>query len=269
MRVYPGTSGFSYQEWKGGFYPADIESTRMLQVYSSRLPTVEINNTFYRMPRAEMVRGWGAQVPDDFRFVIKASRGITHFKQLVDTGVAVGWLYKAVDALEHKLGAVLFQLPPHLEKDGSRLQAFCEILPKDRRSVLEFRHASWYCEEIYDILRAHGVALCGGDPEEVPDAPPIVATANFGYLRLRRDDYIDSEIVEWSQRILGQQWNDAYVFFKHETVGPALALALGAVCAGRPSGLAKTRTAAGPAVAKARDVKPPAKPKRVRRRKGA
>jgi uncharacterized protein YecE (DUF72 family) len=276
VRVLTGTSGFSYSDWKGSFYPADIRARGMLASYASRLHSVEINNTFYRMPRADIVRGWAAQVPDDFRFVIKASRRITHMRQLVGADDVVRLLVDVARELGAKLGPLLFQLPPVLKKDAARLEAFCASLPAGVRAAFEFRDWSWYSDDIYEILRAHGAALCGGDPEEVPQAPPIVATADFGYIRMRRDDYSESEIAGWAERILSQPWTEAYVFFKHEAMGPFLALALDARCTGRRSTLAKTRGAIRKATAKAKKPDVAAartgtvarKPKRSRRGNG-
>jgi uncharacterized protein YecE (DUF72 family) len=265
MRVLVGTSGYSYKEWKGPFYPADIDNSGMLAFYGSRLPTVEINNTFYRVPKLAVIRSWAAQVPDGFRFVLKASRRITHQFQLAGAADVVSFHFRMARELGDKFGALLFQLPPHLTKDAPRLETFCAWLPRDARVTFEFREPSWYCDEVYDILRKYNAALCGGDPEEVPDAPPIVSTADFGYLRLRRDDYSDEELAQWSERIVAQPWSEAFVFFKHETMGPLLALALDAVCGGRPRDLAKV-SSARPGVAAVRNPLPDVRARTRKRR---
>ncbi|MCA9630463.1 MAG: DUF72 domain-containing protein [Myxococcales bacterium] len=225
MRVLAGTSGFSYKEWRGSFYPEDVSANDMLRVYAERLPAVEINNTFYRMPKSSVVASWAEQVPEDFRFVIKASQRITHRQRLRDVDDSVAYLFKVIAILEQRLGAVLFQLPPFLKKDVPLLQSFLAVLPPECRPVLEFRHPSWFCDEVYDALSVGNAALCGGDLDAETKAPPLVATTTFGYLRMRREDtsYSDAELDEWAERISIQRWSEAFVFFKHEVEGPMLA----------------------------------------------
>ena len=223
MRVLPGTSGFSYKEWKGTFYPEDLADSAMLRHYSSRLPAVEINNTFYRMPRASILAGWAEQVPDGFSFALKASQQITHRKRLKDAGDAVGYFFQVATTLGDRLGPALFQLPPNLKKDLPRLADFLALLPPASRAAFEFRHESWFDDEVFAALRSAGAALCWAEDEEL--STPRVATCEWGYLRLRRSDYADSDVVSWAERIRGQAWSDAYVFFKHEDegTGPRLA----------------------------------------------
>ena len=223
MRVLPGTSGFSYKEWKGSFYPEDLPDSEMLRFYSSRLPAVEINNTFYRMPRASLLESWAEQVPDGFTFALKASQQITHRKRLRDAGEAVSYFLQVATTLGDRLGPVLFQLPPNLKKDLSRLTDFLEGLPRSFRSAFEFRHESWFDEEVFGALAGAGAALCWAEDEQL--ATPNRATAGWGYLRLRRPDYGDAEIAAWADRIRAQAWSDAWVFFKHEDegTGPRLA----------------------------------------------
>ena len=223
MRIHTGTSGYSYKEWKGHFYPADIKADAMLGYYAERLKTVEINNTFYRMPKASVLQARAAQVPDDFIFILKASRRITHIKRLKEVDEEVGYFHRTTDVLGPKLGPSLFQLPPHLKKDLARLTSFLALLPKTRRAALEFRHESWFDEETYDALRAHDVALVYSDEDEEKE-PPLVSTASWGYLRLRRGSY---DLGEWARRVKAQPWSDAFVFFKHEEAGtgPKLAAA--------------------------------------------
>jgi uncharacterized protein YecE (DUF72 family) len=223
MRVLPGTSGFSYKEWKGSFYPEDLPDAEMLRFYSSRLPSVEINNTFYRMPRASLLESWAEQVPDGFSFALKASQQITHRKRLKEAGDAVSYFLQVATTLGDRLGPVLFQLPPNLKKDLPRLADFLAGLPRSPRSAFEFRHESWFDEEVFAALSAAGAALCWAEDESL--AAPHRATAEWGYLRLRRQDYGEAEIAAWAERIRAQTWSEAWVFFKHEDqgTGPRLA----------------------------------------------
>ena len=224
MHVHAGTSGFSYDEWKGGFYPEDLPKDGMLAFYSERLPAVEINNTFYRMPKADMLTGWAEQTPEEFRFVLKASRRISHQKKLVDAGDDVAYLWKTSQALGDRLGPFLVQLPPWLKKDLERLGAFLEVVPEGMRIALEVRSSSWFDEETYDLLRRHGAALVVSDTGE-GDEPPVVRTAPFGYARLRRIAYEEDELATWRDRFRDAGWDDLWVFFKHEdeATGPRLA----------------------------------------------
>jgi len=222
-RTIVGTSGFSYSEWKGSFYPAKLPAAQMLQFYGERFPAVEINNTFYRMPKVEMLEKWPSQVPSGFTFVLKASQRITHMKRLKDAQSEVEYFFKNAATLGDHLGPVLFQLPPFLRKDVPRLAAFLTILPADVRAAFEFRHDSWYDDEVYAALRGRGAALCLSDTEE--ESTPLVTTADWGYLRLRRCDYTAADLSTWRGRILSQGWSDAFIFFKHEdeATGPKLA----------------------------------------------
>lgn len=222
MRIRTGTSGYSYKEWRGAFYPADAKPQDMLRFYSTRLATVEINNTFYRMPTEKMLLAWSEQVPQDFSFVLKASRRITHNKRLADAGEALGYLLQTTAVLGAKRGPFLFQLPPHFKKDLPRLEAFVEQLPREVPAAFEFRHDSWFDDEVADVLRTRGVALVVADTDGA-DEPVIRPTARYGYLRLRRESYDDAALAAWAGRVREQPWDDAYVFFKHE--GEALAAA--------------------------------------------
>ena len=224
MTLYVGTSGFAYKAWKGGFYPADLPDRNMLGYYATRFRTVEINNTFYRMPSAHVLQAWAAEVPDDFRFVLKASQRITHQQRLRDADDSVAYLLDVAATLAQRLGPLLFQLPPNLRKDAPRLQAFLALLPPQSRAAFEFRHASWFDDEVFALLREHGAALCIADAGGTLEVP-CVATADWGYLRLRRPDYGDAELEDWAQRIREQPWQRAFVFFKHEDEarGPQLA----------------------------------------------
>ena len=224
MRLYAGTSGFSYDEWKGSFYPQELPAKGRLGYYATRLNTVEINNTFYRTPKASVVAGWAAQVSGDFRFVLKASQRLTHMKRLKVEADDVAYMLDVFRALEERLGAVLYQLPPHVRKDLALLEAFLELLPADLAPAFEFRHASWFEDDVYERLRAKGAALVLSDVDEAPE-PPLVPTARFGYLRLRRASYTSEDLARWLGRVRAQPWDEAFVFFKHEDagVGPRLA----------------------------------------------
>ncbi|HVT56874.1 MAG TPA: DUF72 domain-containing protein [Thermoanaerobaculia bacterium] len=224
MKLYAGTSGFSYAEWKGSFYPDDLPAGEMLRFYADRLPAVEINNTFYRLPRASVLTAWGEQVPADFRFALKASRRITHIKRLRDAESETEYLLRVAEALGERLGPILFQLPPNLKADLPRLQAFIALLPQGVRAAFEFRHPSWSELGVREALRGRGCAMVIDDTEEAP-AAEIEATTDWGYLRLRRQDYDAAALAAWAQRIAGQSWSEAYVFFKHEEAGAGPRLA--------------------------------------------
>jgi uncharacterized protein YecE (DUF72 family) len=220
MHIRVGTSGYSYKEWKGTFYPDDLPAAKMLPYYGARFDSVEINNTFYRMPDIKMVAKWGEQVPDGFTFVLKAPQRITHQKRLVGAGDDLRQLFEAGEVLGSKLGPVLFQLPPFSRKDALKLREFVAILPPDRRVAFEFRHDSWFDDEVYAILREHDIALCAADTDEVTDPESLVVpTASWGYMRLRRTEYAPGQLTAWAERVEKQAWSDAYVFFKHEDEG--------------------------------------------------
>jgi uncharacterized protein YecE (DUF72 family) len=232
VRLLVGTSGYSYKEWKGSFYPEDLPASAMLRHYATRLPAVEINNTFYRMPRAEMLAGWAEQVPDGFRFALKASQRITHHRRLKDAADSVDFFFRVASTLGDRLGPTLFQLPPNLSRDLPRLREFLAILPAGCRGAFEFRHASWFDDEVFGALRERNLALCVAEDEKLET--PLVATTDWGYLRLRRQDYAEEDLKRWSDQIAGQPWTEAYVFFKHEEEGrgPALAETLAKISAG-------------------------------------
>lgn len=218
MRLSAGTSGFSYDAWKGCFYPDDLPAKKRLAYYASRLPAVEINNTFYRLPRESVLRAWAEQVPDGFRFVLKASRRITHFKRLRDADDETGYLLRTAGALGDRLGGILFQLPPNLAADVERLDAFLEVLPEGTRAAFEFRHPSWQEPEVTERLRARALALVAADVDDAPE-PALPDTAPYGYLRLRRADYAAADLAGWLERLRATGWEEAFVFFKHEDAG--------------------------------------------------
>ena len=233
MQILAGTSGFSYAEWRGRFYPEGMPADQMLRFYAARLPSVEINNTFYRMPQPSMLSGWAEGAPASFTFALKATRRITHQQRLQDVESDVSHFFDVARALGDKLGPVLFQLPPFLKKDLAVLRAFLPLIPAGKRVALEFRHPSWFDDDVYAALAKRNVALVGGDLEESEKSPPVVATADFGYLRLRRLDYEPPRIAEWGTRISAQPWQAVFAYFKHEALGPLFAEALLASTSGR------------------------------------
>jgi uncharacterized protein YecE (DUF72 family) len=215
VNLSAGTSGYAFKEWKGSFYPADLKDDGMLAHYASRFSTVEINNTFYRLPKEHVLQDWASQVPPSFSFAIKASQRITHYGRLKpEAAGALEFLLKNTASLGDRLGPVLFQLPPNLKKDVPRLRAFLANLPDDRKFTFEFRHDSWFDDETYDALRERNIPMC---LIEQPDfASPVVSTASWGYVRLHRFDYDAAMLADWASKIAGQSWSQAYVFFKHD-----------------------------------------------------
>jgi uncharacterized protein YecE (DUF72 family) len=209
-----GTSGFSYPAWRGPFYPEKLPASGMLPFYAGVFAAVEINNTFYRMPSSKLVQTWAEGVPSGFTFAIKAPQRITHQLRLKGAGEAVAELLDAIGPLARKLGPLLFQLPPNFKKDVPLLAAFLAALPKRGRAAFEFRHPSWFADDTYGALRAANAALCIADSEKL--STPLEATAKWGYVRLRREDYVESDIKKWGRRISAQPWTNTYVYFKHE-----------------------------------------------------
>ena len=215
MKVLAGTSGFAFKEWKGQFYPADLSDKRMLDYYSSRFPTVEINNTFYRMPKEAVLADWAARVPESFSFAIKASQRISHYGRLKpDSYQHVEYLVKTAGVLGDRLGPLLFQLPPNLKKDSALLHDFLECLPAGPKYAMEFRHASWFDDGVLTDLRDHDVALSVIEQEDF--GAPVVATASWAYLRLHKLDYDAAAIAGWAERVRTMGCESAYVYFKHD-----------------------------------------------------
>jgi uncharacterized protein YecE (DUF72 family) len=233
MKVYVGTSGWSYKEWKGSFYPPKLPAKQMLQHYSCRFSAVEVNNSFYRTPSEAVLATWAGEVPPDFRFVMKASRRITHNGRLKDADGSLAYFLRAVNPLGPRLGPTLFQLPPTFEKDLARLQEFLARLPRHWPAAFEFRHATWFDDEVYQLLQDRNAALVAVDEEEGEGTgAPLVVMADWGYLRLRRSSYDREALEGWAARIAQQPWDSAYVFLKHEEgspTGPAAAEALQAL----------------------------------------
>ncbi len=227
MELHTGTSGYSYKEWKGSFYPEDLSNTDMLSYYGERLGAVEINNTFYRLPKASVLENWAEQVPASFLFSIKASRKITHFARLKETAAdPTEYLLSTVKTLGPRLGVILFQLPPNFKKDVERLSAFLDTLGEGTPAAFEFRHDSWKDDDVHALLRERGVALVCADTEDSDGDEPVVETAGWGYLRLRRPDYSDDDLARWADHLRGTGWKRAMVFFKHEDegAGPRMAM---------------------------------------------
>ena len=226
MNLWIGTSGFQYAEWKGTFYPEKMPAAKMLPYYAERLSTTEINYSFHRIPSAKTIEGWYQATPARFKFSLKAPQKVTHWAKLRNCGDTLRFFHQVITDLEAKLGPVLFQLPPTLKKDAALLEAFLVDIPEGMRCAFEFRDLSWFDDEIFALLRAKNLALCIADSEKL--ATPDVATANYGYLRLRREDYQDADVVRWAEAVKARAnaWSDAFVYFKHEEsgIGPKLAM---------------------------------------------
>jgi uncharacterized protein YecE (DUF72 family) len=245
MELFAGTSGFAYREWIGPFYPERLPAAEMLRYYAGKLPSVEINNTFYRLPKPSLLEAWAAQVPEGFRFALKASQRITHRKRLRDVAEETDYLLRTSAALGPRLGPILFQCPPNLALDLERLDRFLDLLPPGTRAALEFRHPSWRDPAVAERLRSRDVALVSVDAEDAP-ARVEPATASFGYLRLRRPGYERAELAAWASRIATAGWSQAFVFFKHEDAGAGPRLAEEFLALGAREGLA---AASSPAAA--------------------
>jgi uncharacterized protein YecE (DUF72 family) len=231
-KVWAGASGYAFKEWKGSFYPEKIPPESMLAWYAERLPTVEINNTFYQMPKVTVLEHWAQVTPEAFRFAIKAPRRITHEARLAADAAAdsVAYLYKNLAALGPKRGPVLFQLPPFLKKDLPRLKDFLQLLPAGHRAAFEFRHDSWFDDDVYALLRAAGACLCLSERADSA-VPPLVETAPWGYVRLRLENYSDADLAAWTSRLAATQWEEVHVYFMHEPTAPGYAAALLALAA--------------------------------------
>jgi uncharacterized protein YecE (DUF72 family) len=226
-KVLAGASGYSFKEWKGNFYPEDMKPDGMLAWYAARLPTVEINNTFYQMPKISVLDNWSRATSDSFRFAIKASRRITHMARLKADSAAdsVGFLYKNLATLGAKRGPVLFQLPPFMKKDLPRLSEFLKLLPQGHGAAFEFRNDTWFSDDVYDALKAAGASLCHSERQDNAP-PPLVETAPWGYVRLRLETYSEADLHQWAARLAATGWREIYVYFMHEPTAPAYAQTL-------------------------------------------
>jgi uncharacterized protein YecE (DUF72 family) len=229
MRLRLGTSGYAYKPWKGPFYPAKLPDKQMLGYYAERFSTVEINSTFYQMPRPASLEVWAGEVPASFQFAFKAPGRITHQKRLADVAEPVAYLWKALAPLGDRLGPVLFGLPPNMKKDLGKLEALLALTPPGRRVALEVRNETWLGHDVNALLRRAGAALCIADAEEL--SVPLQATADWGYVRLRKAGYDDAQLAAWAGQIGASGWSEAYVYFKHEDEGaaPRLAQRLGEI----------------------------------------
>lgn len=224
MKTWVGTSGFQYTEWKGKFYPQDLPAAKMLPYFAERLATTEINYTFHRIPAPKTIDNWKAQTPENFRFALKAPQKITHFARLRDCKNNLGYFCLVISGLGSRLGPILFQLPPNFKKDAEVLRSFLRELPAIP-AAFEFRHQSWFDEEIFSLLRECNIALCVADTEEL--STPQIATADYGYLRLRREDYAPADVERWTGfvRESATRWKETFVYFKHEEAGTGPKLA--------------------------------------------
>ncbi|HLW72228.1 MAG TPA: DUF72 domain-containing protein [Candidatus Binataceae bacterium] len=221
--IRAGASGFSYKEWLGGFYPAKLAGAKMLEFYSARLATVEINYTFRAMPRRAMLTGWAEKTPPNFRFALKAPQRITHFARLRGSRETLDYFIEVAGALGEKLGPVLFQLPPDLSRDDALLDDFIAQVGGRVRAAFEFRHPSWFDEEVLALLRRRQVALCVAESDKL--SSPVASTAPYAYLRLRKESYDDAAMAAWAEKIRGLTVGarEAYIYFKHEAAAPELA----------------------------------------------
>jgi len=226
-RMLAGASGYSFKEWCGNFYPDKMKPDAMLAWYAQRLPTVEINNTFYRMPKPAVLESWAQTTPPEFRFAIKASRRITHDARIKPDAAkdSVDYLYRMLGSLGGKLGAVLFQLPPNLKKDLPRLRDFLQLLPAGHRAAFEFRNEAWFDDDVFALLRDANAALVLSEREDNAP-PPLVKTAPWGYMRLRLENYSDEDLRRWAGCIAAQDWPETFVYFMHEPTAPGYARAL-------------------------------------------
>ena len=226
-RLWAGASGYAFKEWKGTFYPEKIAPEAMLAWYAERLATVEINSSFYRMPKVDVLQHWAQATPESFRFAIKASKRITHDARLGAEAAAdpLAYLYKNLATLGAKRGPVLFQLPPFLKRDTARLRAFLQLLPDGHRAAFEFRHDSWFDDEVYALLQATGASLCLSERED-STPPPLVETAPWGYVRLRLEHYAEADLAAWAERLAATRWQEVFVYFMHEPTAPGYAATL-------------------------------------------
>jgi uncharacterized protein YecE (DUF72 family) len=225
-QVLVGTSGFAYKEWKGSFYPEDLPAKKYLSYYAGRFHTTEINNTFYRMPTVKLCEGWYAEVPDDFSFTLKLSQRITHFKRLKNVDDEMNFFLESAAGLKEKLGPILVQLPPNYKKDADVLDAFLSAFATKAKLAFEFRHESWFTDDVYDLLRKHRTTLgvVEKEEDEGPDTPRVV-TGSFVYMRLRKGDYSKDELLDWARWIRSQSV-PVYCYLKHDERAPILANAL-------------------------------------------
>lgn len=217
-RVFVGTSGYNYPEWRGTFYPEKFSTDRMLAYYAERFPTVEINYTFYRMPTEKLLAGWAAGTPDRFTFTLKAPRRITHDAKLQRCEDLLQSFCRTARTLGPKLAVLLFQLPPTFKKNADVLRSFVDLVPDGTRAAFEFRHESWHDAEVFDTLRARNLALCIADSDRM--STPVETTADYAYFRLRDEGYQQADLERWARTVAALDGvTDAFVYFKHEEQG--------------------------------------------------
>lgn len=222
-RILVGTSGFSYKEWKGSFYPEKLSPKKYLSYYAEHFPTTEINNTFYRMPTPKLCEDWYAEVPAEFSFTLKLTQRITHFKRLKNVDDEMNYFLDCAANLKEKLGPILVQLPPNFKKDLEVLDAFLEKFAKQGRLAFEFRHASWFDDELFELLRKHNTAFGVVEKEEgEAGVTPLEVTGSFVYMRLRKGEYSDEEMLDWARWIRAQTV-PVYCYMKHDARAPVLA----------------------------------------------
>jgi uncharacterized protein YecE (DUF72 family) len=219
-KILVGTSGFSYTEWKGIFYPEDLSSKNYLSYYAQHFKTTEINNTFYKLPSRKLTESWYSMVPEDFAFTLKLTQKITHIKRLKNVDDEMNAFLEGADGLMEKMGPILVQLPPNFKKDTGVLENFLESYAKRGKLACEFRHESWYSNEVYDLLKKYGCAFGVVEAEDSEAVKEV--TAPFIYMRLRKGDYTSEELGLWSQWILAQNCN-VYCYLKHDEKAPVLA----------------------------------------------
>jgi uncharacterized protein YecE (DUF72 family) len=224
--INAGTSGFSYLEWKGSFYPDELPQSKFLEYYAGKFSTVEINNTFYRFPNSSLLEGWRENTPKGFTFAVKANQGITHRGRLQDVEELTRDFVERCRLLEDKLGPILFQLPPNFKRDDERLAIFLDGLDPRLRYAFEFRHESWFVDEVFDILTDAGAALCMSEGDKLDT--PRVAAGGFVYARLRKDEYGDAELADWHSWMKGQAeaGRDVFAYLKHDEEGESPEYAL-------------------------------------------
>jgi uncharacterized protein YecE (DUF72 family) len=224
MKLWIGTSGYSYSEWKGAFYPSDLPATKMFGFYAEHFATVEINATFYRMPTDKLIDGWVKGAPDGFRYTLKAPKIFTYTRRLKDCEQPLEVFLGRAARLGDRGAALLFHLPPYLHKDVPALKGFLSLIPRGTRAAFEFRSASWHDDEVFTALSDAGAALAISDSEKL--TTPFVATTTWGYLRLRDEGYGPADIARWHEQITAQKWDEAFVYFKHEDAGKGAQFAL-------------------------------------------
>jgi len=228
-KIYIGTSGYAYNHWRDVFYPSDLPSYKWLEYYTKFFKTVELNVTFYRLPQETAFKDWYKRTPEDFIFVLKGSRFITHVKKLRGVGEAVKLFFGRAGLLKEKLGVVLWQLPPSWKKNTERLDDFLKIISRYKiRQAFEFRHESWFCDEVYKLLQKYKVALCLADSPDYPKVEKV--TADFVYLRFHGGEilygsrYSKKEMREWAKKII--MWKkkrlDVYIYFNNDAFSYAV-----------------------------------------------